>query len=482
MVDLAVVLYRRRFVRLLAVTMAIEVPVQAFSTVVLLSAQPDGFTPGVTGGLTPTYDTGSATLHLAAFVVILAVSVVSTAFVTAVCTRITADAYVDRSDGRGVAFRGATRRVFALTGLALMLVLAQGAGAAACLVGIVVPITVFAVAIPALILEDTGVFRAMGRSFELTKQHFLRVLGLVVTAHLLERDAEPRSRGRGGRVVPLRRRLGRARDHARLCERRRRSRDDTIGGGRDRRLLLRSADPQRGVRRAAAHAAERRSSVGRAGSGSVGCCSMTGVHAGRAAQAVDPDGARDAAHDILSDRRFHRDPAPRPLRGPLRWLGDRLQSVADAVGKLLRPVPGLVWLAIGLAAIAVVVWQMLVIGRRRRVSGAGSRSTPTRGGAATEDPDALERAADDAERRGELERAVRLRFRAGLLRLGGRGAITYRPSVTTAEVRHTLGSQTFDELARTFEGIAYGGRQARPPDVDAARRDWPRVLEDAHRP
>ena len=51
----------------------------------------------------------------------------------------------------------------------------------------------------------------------------------------------------------------------------------------------------------------------------------------RAAQAIDPDAARGAARDILRDRRFHRDPAPRPLRGPLQWLGDRLQTVVQEI-------------------------------------------------------------------------------------------------------------------------------------------------------
>ena len=98
-----------------------------------------------------------------------------------------------------------------------------------------------------------------------------------------------------------------------------------------------------------------------------------------------------------------------------------------------------------------------------------------------EDPDDLERAADAAERDGDLARALRLRFRAGLLRLGDRGAIRYRPSVTTGEVRRTLGSRRFDDLAGTFEAVTYGGRPAERPDVDASRREWPSVLEEAGR-
>ena len=97
---------------------------------------------------------------------------------------------------------------------------------------------------------------------------------------------------------------------------------------------------------------------------------------------------------------------------------------------------------------------------RRRRSAGGDRADDG------EDPDALERAADEAERDGDLDRAVRLRFRAGLLRLGDRGAIRYRPSVTTGEVRRTLDSRRFDDLAGTFEAVTYGGRAADRPDVD----------------
>ena len=208
---------------------------------------------------------------------------------------------------------------------------------------------------------------------------------------------------------------------------------------------------------------------------------MIVVHAVRAVQAVDPDSARGTARDILDDRRFRHEPAPRPLRGPLEWLGRRLETVGDWIARALRPVPGWLWLGLAIAVVAAVVARIIVVSRRRRVTGdRHGRFSPDLD-AGIEDPDALDRDADDAERRGDLERAVRLRFRAGLLRLGDRGAIAYRPSVTTGEVRRALGSDTFDELAQTFEGVAYGGRAAHPPDVDAARREWPRVLDDAGR-
>lgn len=203
---------------------------------------------------------------------------------------------------------------------------------------------------------------------------------------------------------------------------------------------------------------------------------MTPVHA---QTPVDPDAARREAEHILSDRRFRSSPTPRPLRGPLHWLGDRLDAVFRPIGRFISAVPWPIWLMVMAGVIAVIV-LMLVRGRQRRATIRAARARSERAhGVDGEDPDALESAADAAQRDGDLERAIRLRFRAGLLRLGARGAIRYRPSVTTGEVRHALASARFDELAGTFEAVTYGGRPADPPDVDAARREWPRVLEES---
>ena len=199
----------------------------------------------------------------------------------------------------------------------------------------------------------------------------------------------------------------------------------------------------------------------------------------RVAQAVDPDAARADARAILDDRRFRNDPAPRPFRGPLRWLGDRLDPVVRWIGDAIDFVPWYVWLAIVLFITGLVVaWIVRRVQPARR---ARSSRTPADRAAGAEDPAVLEREADAAERRGDLERAVRLRFRAGLLRLGDRGAVDYRPSLTTSEVRALLGSDTFDHLAGTFERVAYGGRKAEPPDVAEARTEWPRVVNQGRR-
>jgi hypothetical protein len=199
----------------------------------------------------------------------------------------------------------------------------------------------------------------------------------------------------------------------------------------------------------------------------------------RRSTAVDPDAARKTARDILGHRQFRRSHTPRPLRKPLSWVGDRLTGITHWFGRVLSHIPSA--LLFLLAVVAIGLAAAFIASKVRASRGAADRRTRGHAvdGIAPEDPAELERAADAAERAGDLDVAVRLRFRAGLLRLGNRGAIRYRPSVTTDEVRRVLGSETFDELAHTFDAVAYGGRDAGPPDVDAARREWPRVVSGA---
>jgi hypothetical protein len=193
-------------------------------------------------------------------------------------------------------------------------------------------------------------------------------------------------------------------------------------------------------------------------------------------------GARADARRILENRRFEPAEPPRPLRGMLRWLGDRLRPIGRPLGNLYDAVAeqkllqSLLGLAVVVAAAAVAVRTV----RRRNASAVlhdGDRRRRGRG----EDPAALERQADDAERAGDLGLAVRLRFRAGLLRLDRGGVVQARPSLTSGELLRRVPSATLRELTHTFEAVAYGGRPASPVDADAARRGWPRVLDEARR-
>ena len=171
---------------------------------------------------------------------------------------------------------------------------------------------------------------------------------------------------------------------------------------------------------------------------------------------------------------------PRPFEGILRWLGDRLQPIADFFDDISGWLPGGRPVALLLLSALVLLAALgLARGSIRRRASAAARSARARAPARQEDPAALERDADRAAAAGEWETAVRLRFRAGLLRLDARELIEYRPSLTTGEVADAVGSPTFERVGADFDAIAYGGRPAGEQDEAASREGWERVLSEA---
>ena len=196
---------------------------------------------------------------------------------------------------------------------------------------------------------------------------------------------------------------------------------------------------------------------------------------------ADADAARRSAQEILDRRAFHPPEVPRPLEGVLRRLGQWLEPLGRPLGAAFRWLTAeperFLPLAVGVVLGAAVM--ALVVGRRRMPLGAGpgGRHLASR----SDDPVQLERSADEAERAGDLALAVRLRFRAGLVRLDRAGVLHLRPSLTTGAVTRAVPSETLVRLAADFDEIAYGGRPAEPGDVTSSRTGWPRVLAEARR-
>jgi hypothetical protein len=180
-----------------------------------------------------------------------------------------------------------------------------------------------------------------------------------------------------------------------------------------------------------------------------------------------PRDLRAAARGILAERRFRGTSVPGPFRGLIDRLSRWLRSPLDKLDRVLPGGRAVVWLV--LAGLVVLVAALLarraLSGRVRAAGRAAAAARPAR-----DDPRALERRADGAEAAGDHALAVRLRFRAGLLRLG------IRPSQPTGEVARALRSDDFDALARTFDEVIYGGRAAHAADSEEARRRWPEVV------
>jgi hypothetical protein len=209
---------------------------------------------------------------------------------------------------------------------------------------------------------------------------------------------------------------------------------------------------------------------------------LEALSGGGAPAPVDAVQARQDAQRVLDGRRFQPSQVPRPFAGILRTLGRWLEPVAEPLGalwgRIMASVPARLGLVAVVFALALLI-SLRLVGRRSPGAVPRSRRLGPEGDGL--DPDELERRAVEAERAGELDRAVRLRFVAGVLRLDEAGVVTYRSSLTTGQLRARVPARTFAELAAAFDEIAYGGRPAAEADVRAATEGWPRVLAETSR-
>ena len=200
--------------------------------------------------------------------------------------------------------------------------------------------------------------------------------------------------------------------------------------------------------------------------------------AGAARQAGAGD-ARREAEDILDERRFHESSVPRPLHGVLEWLGDKLRFVARPFDWLAARLPGgwtTLWIAIGALVVLLAAFVATRLGARRGgrlLDAAAARRTRR-----APDPGRLEREAVEAEGRGDLELALRLRFHAGLIRLARAEVIPGHEPLTSGQLRRLVGSRSFDRLALDLDEVVYGDLPASAEQVGRARESWPRVLQE----
>jgi hypothetical protein len=184
--------------------------------------------------------------------------------------------------------------------------------------------------------------------------------------------------------------------------------------------------------------------------------------------------ARQQAAAILRESRFHQSGLPRPLYGVFRvlggWLapvGNWLIGVFSAVGRFLVDNP-VIFAVLALAVVVLGATSAVTLRRRRVLHRMLVRASLT----SADDPDELRRLAEQAEVAGDGAGAVRLYFRAGVLRLQRGGRLPDRASLTIGEARRRMHSSEFEAAARSFESVVYGLRPASASDVLAAKRSW----------
>jgi hypothetical protein len=201
--------------------------------------------------------------------------------------------------------------------------------------------------------------------------------------------------------------------------------------------------------------------------------------------------AREEAHRILSQSQYQSRPqrAIDPLGGVIHAIGDGLSRVFGPLWRWLEHHPfhavgswfslsfGSSWPAVVLAVagLAGVAVGFILIRRRQRPDlqreTSGQQMT-------SDDPRRFEDLAQRAEASGDLEGAIRLRFRAGILRLERLGAVDRSGTRTNSEISRTLRSATFDTLAADLESIVYAGESATRDQADESRSGWPVLVSE----
>lgn len=196
--------------------------------------------------------------------------------------------------------------------------------------------------------------------------------------------------------------------------------------------------------------------------------------------AADPPTAREAARNILDDDEFTRARLPRPLKGLLEWIADALSPVTDVLETVFaNAFSRVLFVAVLLGGGAL----FLVMLARRRLRPPTEKLGSDGGSIGHEllrlDPAELDRLAVEAGRAGAYDREIRLRFVAGLLRLERAGRIRAAAVSPSLTLRGELANPTFDQLAASFDEVAYGDRPATEADAAAARAAWATLVGES---
>lgn len=199
---------------------------------------------------------------------------------------------------------------------------------------------------------------------------------------------------------------------------------------------------------------------------------------------VDAEDARERARRILQEDRFQPEKETGNWLTDLRdWLGDRLEGPFRALGDVLRPIWEFAQTIPGSLLLGGVVISLVFLVAMKAIKNRAPSKRQAPAGSVLEydthtDPSDLERQADQAEAAGDMALAVRLRFRAGLIRIRDADVVDIRSFQTTSQLRRAIPARSFSPVADQFEEIIYGGRTATADDATMARECWRQVLRE----
>jgi len=184
LLDVAIKLCARNARTLLGAVLVVVVPLQVLQTTILASTNPNALRFDPTRSAEPSSSSFDAA-SIAGFATSTLIGAVTSLLATAVCYRVIASAYAGSRTTARESLAFAARRALPLLWVAVLVYVLATLG----LFGLVV-LGIFlwvswAVAVPALLVEDARGFSALGRSRELVKGRWWSTFGVVVVSSIL---------------------------------------------------------------------------------------------------------------------------------------------------------------------------------------------------------------------------------------------------------------------------------------------------------
>lgn len=166
----------------------------------------------------------------------------------------------------------------------------------------------------------------------------------------------------------------------------------------------------------------------------------------------------------------------------IEWLEQAWVRIVEWMTAASDYVGGPVIMAILVGGVVLVVVALATFNLgKRRARRVDERIRREHEAARGLDPVSLEQAAESAQERGDHGEALRLLFRAALIRMDRVGLIDLRPGTTSGTVASSINSPEFDRVAARFDSVVYGGKPAGADDVTMVRQMTRSLLEGARR-
>jgi hypothetical protein len=182
--DVAIRVYRQKFSTMVKAVALVVLPVQVLNVLIRLSLPSSTTTTDSTTGAVRFNGSAFATT-MAGLLVLFVASIVSSTLAQAACFKTVGDTYLGTPSDWRSSLRFGFSKFWRLLGLIVLHFVLLIVATAACIAPGIWLYAAWSVAVPVLLIEGTGGFKALTRSYDLVKGRWWPVAGTLLVANLL---------------------------------------------------------------------------------------------------------------------------------------------------------------------------------------------------------------------------------------------------------------------------------------------------------